>query len=392
MACYLVYTSPARGHLYPIVPALQVLRERGHDVHVRTLGSEVPVLADLGMEAAPIAPAIEDAQLDDWKATTPTGAMENLMAVFGKRAELELHDLRSAIDSVRPDALVVDITTPGAAAVAEASDLPWARWIPFFLHTGLVPDLVRRAAFLPFALHPSGLEVLNECRVAAGLPGLARVDDAWTASLELYLTAPPFEPGAELPAAVKTVGPGIWEPPAEVPSSVEDLPGPLVLVSASTEYQRDDALIGSSLAGLGGEDLGIAVATVAHDPSAFDAPPNASVVRWFPHGPLLDRAACVVCHGGMGVTQKALAAGVPVCVVPFGRDQFDVAQRVVETGSGTMVPPDSLTPEALRDAVHQAISLRAGASAVRQGFRRAGGPELHADVIEAVAGTPALTP
>ena len=41
--------------------------------------------------------------------------------------------------------------------------------------------------------------------------------------------------------------------------------------------------------------------------------------------PILEIAACVVCHGGMGITQKALAAGVPVCAVPFGRDQPEVA-------------------------------------------------------------------
>ncbi len=47
---------------------------------------------------------------------------------------------------------------------------------------------------------------------------------------------------------------------------------------------------------------------------------NACVERFGPHGPILRRAAAVVCHGGMGVTQRTLAAGVPVCVVPFGRD------------------------------------------------------------------------
>lgn len=390
MARYLVYTSPARGHLYPIVPALQLLRGRGHEVHVRTLASEAAALADLGMQAAPIDPAIEDARLDDWKATTPAGAMENLMAVLGKRAKLELPDLQSAIESVKPDALLVDIITPGAAAVAEAAELPWARWIPFFLHTGLVPDLAGRAAFLPYALHPAGLEAVNASRRGAGLQPLASADEAWTASLELYLTAPPFEPGVERPHSVKAVGPGIWEPPAEIPKAIADLPDPLVLVSASSEYQRDDALIGSALAGLADEELGVAVATVAHDPSVFDAPLNASVVRWFPHGPLLERAACVVCHGGMGVTQKALAAGVPVCVVPFGRDQFDVAQRVIETGAGTVVPPDALTSAALREAVREAISLRAGASAVSEGFSRAGGPKVPADAIESLTGTPMI--
>jgi MGT family glycosyltransferase len=391
MARYLVYTSPARGHLYPIVPSLLALHQRGHDVHVRTLASEVSALQDLGFEAAPIDPAIEAVELDDWKATTPQDAMGNLVAVFGRRAALELPDLQRAVDSVTPDALLVDITTTGAAALAEASGLPWARWIPFFLHSELVPEFARRAGFMPFALVPPALEVLNGCREAVGLGRLASADEAWTAPLELYLTAPPFEPGAELPGSVRAVGAQVWEPPAEVPDWVAELPEPLVLVSASSEYQRDDALISSLLEGLAGEDLGVAVSTVAHDPEAFDAPPNARVVRWLPHGPLLERAACVACHGGMGVTQKALAAGVPLCVVPFGRDQFDVAQRVAETGAGTVLMPDALTPTALRDAVLQAIDLRAGASAVSEGFARAGGAEAAADAIEEATLAPAVT-
>src|SRR5256885_1695183 len=40
MARYLVYTSPARGHVYPLVPTLEELRRRGHEVAVRTLESE----------------------------------------------------------------------------------------------------------------------------------------------------------------------------------------------------------------------------------------------------------------------------------------------------------------------------------------------------------------
>lgn len=36
----------------------------------------------------------------------------------------------------------------------------------------------------------------------------------------------------------------------------------------------------------------------------------------------------MISHGGTGTTQKALAAGVPVCAVPFMRDQFEVARRV----------------------------------------------------------------
>jgi UDP:flavonoid glycosyltransferase YjiC (YdhE family) len=36
-------------------------------------------------------------------------------------------------------------------------------------------------------------------------------------------------------------------------------------------------------------------------------------------GPVLERAVAVVCHGGMGIVQKAVGATVPVVAVPFGR-------------------------------------------------------------------------
>ena len=90
----------------------------------------------------------------------------------------------------------------------------------------------------------------------------------------------------------------------------------------------------------------------------------------------------------MGITQKALAAGVPVCVVPFGRDQFEVAGRVVASGAGTAVFPDALDAATLRNAIHDAMKMRPGAERVAAGFARAGGSAAAADALEVLAGTP----
>ena len=101
-----------------------------------------------------------------------------------------------------------------------------------------------------------------------------------------------------------------------------------------------------------------------------------------PHGPIIERAACVVCHGGQGTTQKTLAAGVPVCVVPFCRDQFDVARRVEATDSGAWLHHKKLTPERLRAKTREAMGKRAGAQRVARGFAAAGGSSAAADVVE----------
>jgi UDP:flavonoid glycosyltransferase YjiC (YdhE family) len=82
MARYLAYTSPARGHLYPIVPTLEGLRRRGHGVVVRTLASEVGLLRELGFEAEAIDPAIEREEHADWRARTPIGALRDNLHVF----------------------------------------------------------------------------------------------------------------------------------------------------------------------------------------------------------------------------------------------------------------------------------------------------------------------
>jgi len=115
------------------------------------------------------------------------------------------------------------------------------------------------------------------------------------------------------------------------------------------------------------------------------------IERWLPHLPIMQRAAAVVCHGGMGITQKALAARVPVCVVPFGRDQFEVAKLVGRSGCGTVVMPDQLNPDNLASAIGKAMTMRAGAERVAEGFRKAGGSPAAAEAVEGLVGASLTT-
>jgi UDP:flavonoid glycosyltransferase YjiC (YdhE family) len=111
-------------------------------------------------------------------------------------------------------------------------------------------------------------------------------------------------------------------------------------------------------------------------------PTNATVCEFVPHGPVLDRAVCAVTHGGMGVTQKALSRGVPVCVVPYGRDQLEVARRVEVSGCGTRLPARRLNAKRLRGKIEQAMTMTAGARRVAEGFAATGGVARGADLVE----------
>jgi UDP:flavonoid glycosyltransferase YjiC (YdhE family) len=393
MARYLAYTSPARGHLYPIVPALLELRDRGHEVHVRTLLSECATLNELGLHATPIAAAIEATPLADYEGTSLEEALAKAFGTFTERARHEVGDLRDAIADTGPDVLLIDITTVGAAALADAAGLPWAQSIPLLQSFTPGPGVPPVFGLVPYCLAPEpGLEVLNGPRREVGLEPLTSPDEVWCAPLYLYYTAPPLEnPDLEFSPSFRFVGPGLWEPPAPTPSWLDALPEPLVIVSVSSEFQRDHALVETALLALSGEPVGVAVSTAAHDPAAFAAPANARLERWLPHGALLRRAACVVCHGGMGITQKTLAAGVPLCIVPFGRDQFEVGARVAALGAGTCLPPDALNTESLRTAVQEAIAMRDGARTIAAALARAGGATAAASALEALLAPAATT-
>jgi len=305
------------------------------------------------------------------------------------------------MEEERPDALLVDVNTWGAMAAAETSGLPWATWCPYFLPIpsreappfglGLPPargplgrwrDGVLRP--LLFGAYNRLAPDLDAVRAGLGAPPLGDLTAAMVrAPLMLYLTAEPFEyPRSDWPRSVRLVGPGIWDPPAEPPAWLEDLKKPLVLVTLSTEFQNDGKLADAALEALAEEDLSVVVTTAGVGPSRFVPPPNARVVKFLPHGPVLERAACVVCHGGMGITQKALASGVPVCVVPFGRDQMDVARHVEISGAGTRLPASRLRPDRLRAAVRAAMDKGAGAERVAGAFAEAGGPVAAADALE----------
>ena len=84
----------------------------------------------------------------------------------------------------------------------------------------------------------------------------------------------------------------------------------------------------------------------------------------------------------MGATQKALARGVPVCAVPFGRDQLEVARRVEIAGAGVRLPARRLTPERLRGKVHEAIARAPGARRIAAAFEATGGPAAAASAVE----------
>jgi MGT family glycosyltransferase len=401
----LCYTSPARGELFPAVPILLELQRRGHDVVIRTLAAEVAGLRELGLKADRVSPDIESIEMDDYRARGSQAGLKRAVLVLTRRAAIEVPEVRGLIAAERPDVVLLDSNTWGAAAVAEASGLPWAimQSFPTPLPSDDVPPFgpglrpmggrlgrVRNRVLRPIVLgvlERAFLPPLNgEVRPRAGAAPIRDAHDLYTrAPLTLYSTSKAFEyPRRDWPASFCFIGPLIWEPPAERPLWLDSQQRPLALVTTSSEFQEDGALVETALTGLAEEDLDVVATMPARASAGFHIPANAHVEQFLPHSLVLPRAAVAITHGGMGATQKVLAAGVPVVVVPWGRDQLEVGRRAEATGAGVLLAKRRLSPEHLLEAVRRARELLPAAEALAAKMAAEGGAPKAVDRLEAL--------
>lgn len=410
MAVVLAYTSPAIGHLFPFCALLTELASRGHRVHVRTLHAGVDLCRQLGFTAERVDPRIESLQSQDWTTGSALRVVSKTVEVLAGRAAIEVADIDGAVSSVNPDVVLVDANCWGAISAAETKQIPWLVFSPFIPYldspgsppfgpgapprpgwAGEVRDSGMRAVTAAIFDRPLRAGI-NPVRAALGLAPVRSADELLRrAPGILVATGKPFEYAhTEWGESVHLIGPAIFEPPSQGPPGwLDDIDLPVVLVTTSSVRQRDTALVHTALRALDGEPVHI-VATHPAGASGIDASPyrHATLTGFIPHSAVLDRAICVVTHGGMGITQKALSRGIPVCAVPFGRDQFEVARRVEIAEAGTRLPAGRLTVRRLRQKVLSAMTMTTGAEAVAAGFAAIGGMCHGANVVERELGMP----
>lgn len=402
MAVILAYGSPALGHLYPLGALLRELAGRGHQVHLRTLAGGVAAMRAIGVHAEAVDPRIEAITGRDWLAPNALGVLKETIDVLCRRAVIEVDDLRRALARVRPDAVIVDANCWGAMSAAEASGVAWLVFSPFtpYLRSRAAPPFgpglrplpgpigaVRDASMRPFVSWLFDRRIVprvNDLRAGLGVPSVASVDGLMRrAPLLLAVGGEPFEYPHPDWRDVHFIGACEFEPPpADVPGFLAAIDRPIVLVSTSSLAQADAKLGRIALQALADEPVHVVATFPAGVPPGLPHVPNATVCRFLNHGAVLDRAVCAVTHGGMGTTVKALDRGVPVCAVPFARDQAEVARRVQVARCGTRLPAKRLTAARLRAAVREAMTMAGGARRVAAGFAATGGVARGADLIE----------
>src|SRR5262249_5448189 len=175
------------------------------------------------------------------------------------------------------------------------------------------------------------------------------------ADLVLHGTDAIFDPPpARLPRLHQYVGPLLWEPPSMLPAFVAEPGPPWVLVTLSLAPQREEIrLARAALTALAAQPVRVLLTMSEQHPlnELLPLPKNARVEAYVSHAEVLKRARLVVSHAGHGVVLKALSYGVPMVLVPWGRDQPGVAARAEALGVAEIIPREAFSELRLSEAV-----------------------------------------
>ena len=107
---------------------------------------------------------------------------------------------------------------------------------------------------------------------------------------------------------------------------------------------------------------------------------------WVPQRALPGHKAIVmsILHGGLFGVMQSLLNGVPIVVIPFAADHFDVAARVVSSGAGVRLHTHEVTAERLTESITTVSTspYREAAERLQKILANGGGVERVAELVE----------
>jgi MGT family glycosyltransferase len=424
MARFLLTCWSFTGHVFHGINIGRALRERGHEVAYYSGPRAAQVFADEGFPLFPFqkldeealynfvfTPNRERSVAETWKFT------KTLQSWLLGTVPPQVEDLEPIIKNWKPDVIVDDGTILGPVLVLhEKYNIPVAT-LDYFCCLVPGPDappfglglprprnfatrLLARSVALGTHLLTAGIRrQANEIRRSHGLPPLTVSINEFAGSMPLHLVlnTPELDYDRhDLPPTVRYAGPCcLWNRPRHEQSAdwLQQLPRdkPWVHATEGTLHVTTPIVLRAAAQGLANLPVEVILTGGNREPSELNLgplAPNVHVVRWVSHIDLLPLLDVMITTGGAANVKSALAAGVPLIIVPTEWDKPEIARRVEESGAGLRLMPRNCTPGGMREAVERVLdtpSYRQNAQRIAGIFAKYGGSATAAQLLEELA-------
>ncbi|PJF44646.1 MAG: hypothetical protein CUN55_02930 [Phototrophicales bacterium] len=416
MSKILISSLPASGHINPLIAIAQALQKRGHQVLVATDQSYHSQLKRANLTPLPL--------------YYPDGAISNILYQFQKPArwisQLQIKppqtyffdyleqltaQLIHIIRDQKPDVLLTDLNFYAGPIAADVCQLPYATYCaivnthrssdcpPYGLGSDWYPPHHPVRFLWPFLNIPVEMvlwrhdQIINRVRRHYGLPAVRGGMLAHSPYLSLIPTTDAYEyPRHHVPPQMMYVGPVTSAIRGELH---DNFPWEWLEDKRPTLYVSMGTIVG----GISVFQNVMKLAKEAHWKAIFalgnhtnielfkDAPKNVLVKRFVPQLQLLSKVDAVISHGGNNTVSETLLHGLPLIVIPISADQPESAARVKACGAGIRLRPALAKGKRLQKAIEAILfdeRYRQAAQKVMQSYRRMGGAETCAVLIEAL--------
>jgi MGT family glycosyltransferase len=360
---FLLVSWGTSGNLNPLLTAGRQLRQRGHRVRImadpamrdEVAAAEFDFVTWRRAPTGPDADPTDFTDLDTWFRR----AVSNPAADYAA-------DIRDEIGNASTDAVLTIDMLFGAVLGAEAADVPVAMLSP---HVSLRPLAgvppassglaapktpqekieVEAASEYIREFFNAFLPSFNAVCARLGLPPLSHTMDLFDRPARVLLAmSRAFDFQAEmLPANLRYIGPLLDQPSwSEAWRAPWSTSRPRVLIAGSTGAQGQGELVQKIIHAMGQLEVeAVATAGPNLDVNSLQAPGNVHLLRSAPHDTVMQEVSLVISQGGHGTVNRALVNGVPLLILPNGRDQGDNAARVESKGAGLRLPPTASETE-----------------------------------------------
>jgi hypothetical protein len=391
----IILSPPFYSHFTPLLALAQALQHAGADIAVGCSREFAPAIREQGLEwvevqinrnantgqaTATHQSASEQQRLHEFLAASRQGPVATLRTQTRHRFADMLanpEQLRERIAQLhaerQPQLWIVDQLSYGATLALVAQQRRFVTFCP--PHPLSIPSVDGIFGVPPrwpqaFTVPAAEVAVLRAEALALQQRFTARcnqllADDGVSVANAFALTSPElivhnYPQFAAVDTVPQRVFCGYSFADAEVPRTASPLGTPECIVIALGTFlsARSDVLIdlGQQLRRLypqarlviGAGEQAATVQTTITAPTVIQ--PFIEQRRW------LRQADLFIHHGGVSSFTEALYYGVPMVVLPFSSDQFNVAVDVERHGLGAVLDPNHLTAPALQEAVIQARS------------------------------------
>lgn len=384
MSKIVFFCIPAYGHTNPTIEVVRELVKRGHQVHYYSFHEFRSRIEEAGAVCIPcdvyMPPAPKD--LDKKVGRDLSSLVDMTVDVTLAMEDKVLSELRAW----KPDCIVSDSICIWGKLYAKKLNVPFVCSTTTFAFNQQTAQLMKQS--LSELLHM----MAGMPRINARLRQLRRHGYEIRRFYELLqndndtetivYTSKEFQPMSETFSDKFTfTGPSIALPKP----SGHKKSRPLVYISLGTVLNRQEDFYRSCMEALKSEDLDV-IMTVGGRTDVSDLgviPDNFQIAPRVNQLEVLQEADAFLTHCGMNSVSESLYIGVPMVLFPQQPEEGVVARRVQEVGAGILLTGTEVS--VIRESILQALKntrMCENAAGIGESFRKAGGAQKAADVIE----------